>query len=1006
MVGIRAKSYVACSLTLECGELRGCLDDVRRFSHFLDTALRNSQGWILLYNGTKYFCLAVASSAANVTLQTVNIPDHSVHAPDQGYADLPPGIDFDLKDEPLRRDINLLGHALGEVLIEQEGEELFSIEEELRLLCKRLRFDYDPELDERLRKRIDHMDTRSLERIVRAFSVYFQLVNIAERYHRVRRRRQYDASPDNPPQRASLGSALSRIKQEGTEDLQSLIDRMNVGLVLTAHPTEALRRSVRRKHVRVGEILEKLEAGTLTWKQRRRLEEKLTEEITILWQTDELRASRPEVTHEVERTLLFFENPLISATLDVYREFEDELARHYPEDTPRVGKVLEYGSWVGGDQDGNPFVKPETLNTALELHRGLILKRHLDSVVSLAEHMSQSTRLTGFTEELISAVNRYEASLPDLVERYGDHNPNELYRRMLYIVAARLRCSLDAPDSPAAYKSASEFEEDLEIVHRSLVQHGGERVADGGLRDCIRQVEVFGFHLAKLDVRQESSRLVGAVSELVADAVDGDLLSMEEQDRAAALRRLLTDPDLELPEPEGISEETKDVLGTFGCISKAKEDFSEPPVETFILSMAHNASDVLSVQLLARRTGLLEADNSRCKANYLRVTPLFETIDDLERAPEVLERLLDDPFYRSSVKKSGNLQEIMLGYSDSGKDSGYVTSNWTLYKAQSRLAEVARDHGVELRLFHGRGGSAGRGGGPSYEAIRAQPRRTLDGRIRITEQGEVISFKYSMRGLARRNLDTILAAVLETSVEEPNGTPDPEWTEAMDDISSTARRTYRSLVHENEDFLKFFSDATPIGELSLFNIGSRPARRVQNPEVDSLRAIPWVFAWTQNRLLLPSWYGAGTGLGAYVEDGEKLSLVQHMYSEWPFFRTLVDFMQMTLAKSDMRIAGTYTSLVKDESVRDRMWRRISEEHDGCAEAIIKITGNENLLDDTPVLQRSVRLRNPYVDPLSYIQVSLLHRLRLLPEDSPEREDVLNTLLRTISGISSGMLNTG
>jgi phosphoenolpyruvate carboxylase len=551
------------------------------------------------------------------------------------------------------------------------------------------------------------------------------------------------------------------------------------------------------------------------------------------------------------------------------------------------------------------------------------------------------------------------------------------------------------------------FLDDLFTIRDSLLQNGGVRVAEGGLRNLIRQAEVFGFHLAKLDVRQESSTVVRAVADVLSAGTGEDLLAMDEAARAALLRRLLADPGLSLPEPEDVSEETHRVLETFGRIRSAKEEHHGTPVETFILSMARNASDVLSVQLLARRAGLLEVDKGgRCTANYLRVTPLFETVDDLGRAPEVLGHLLEDPFYRSSLTQSDDLQEVMLGYSDSGKDAGYVTSNWTLYKAQGLLSSVARKYGVNLRLFHGRGGSAGRGGGPSYQAIMAQPPHTLQGRIRITEQGEVISFKYSMRGLARRNLDTVLAAVLEASADESPGEPEPLWDEVMEGLSAKAREAYRSLVYGDQDFLAFFSEASPIGELSLLNMGSRPVRRVQNPAVDNLRAIPWVFAWTQNRFLLPSWYGAGTALGGYASTEQGLVVLREMYVGWPFFRTLVDFMQMTLAKSDLRIAEHYTSLVSNPSTRGRLWTRISEEHADCVRAILLITENENLLDDSPVLQRSIRLRNPYVDPLSYVQVALLHRLRALPESSQEREGVLNTLLLSISGVSSGMLNTG
>jgi phosphoenolpyruvate carboxylase len=941
----------------------------------------------------------------------VDIRKHLGTAPETGYADLPPGIGFEPKDEPLRRDINLLGRVLGQVLIEQEGEELFETEEEVRLLCKRLRFDYDPALDERLRRKIEVLDGEQLRQIVRAFSVYFQLVNIAERYHRIRRRRQYESSLSDPPQRASLASALTRLEREGfgAERLRRVLDGMSVGLVLTAHPTEAMRRSVRRKHVAIGEMLELLESGPLTWKERRRLEEKLAEEVTVLWQTDELRARRPEVTQEIERTLLFFENPLISATLDVYREFEDELARRFPGEAPELGRVLAFGSWVGGDQDGNPFVKPETLSAALELHRQLILNRHLSSVLWLVNHMSQSARLIGVSEELRASVARDEKSLPETAERYECLDPDELYRRKLLFVAERLRRTLEGPGTPAAYPGVRDFVEDLNSVRRSLLTHGGERTANGSLRDLIRQAEVFGFHLAKLDVRQESSRVVAAVAELLAAGTSEDLRVMTEGARASLLRRLVVDPTPLPPDYDGLSEDSREVLDTFERIRQARDAFSEPPIETFILSMAHQASDVLCVQLLARRAGLLEVNQSgRCTANHLRITPLFETIEDLDRASDVLRRLLEDPFYRSSLSRLDDLQEIMLGYSDSGKDAGYVTSNWVLYKAQGSLASVAGEHGVRLRLFHGRGGSAGRGGGPSYQAIMAQPPGTLDGRIRITEQGEVISFKYSMRGLARRNLDTVLAAVLESSATADcsAGRPDARWVEAMEELSDKAQKTYRALVYDDEGFLNFFSGASPIVELSMLNMGSRPARRVQDPEVESLRAIPWVFAWTQNRFLLPSWYGAGSALEDYASKDSGLNLLREMYERWPFFRTLTDFMQMTLAKSDLRIAETYVSLVDNAELRERLWRRIFDEHAACVGALLKVTGHENLLDDSPVLQRSIRLRNPYVDPLSYVQVNLLRRLRNLPEGSPEREPTLNTLLLTISGISSGMLNTG
>src|SRR5919112_4937369 len=573
-----------------------------------------------------------------------------------GYADLPPGVGFEPKDAPLRRDINLLGRVLGRVLIEQEGQGLFETEEEIRTLCKRLRFDYDPGLDARLRQRIDAMSEEELRRIVRAFSVYFQLVNIAERYHRIRRRRQYESSPDNPPQRASLRSALARLKKEGLggEDLGRMLEGLNLSLVLTAHPTETQRRSIRRRHLWIGEILESLEVENLTSRERLKAEERLAEEITILWQTDELRVERPEVEDEIRRTLLFFEKPLISSTLDVYRDLEDELARQFPERDFTLGRVLEFGSWVGGDQDGNPFVRPETLGTALGLHRDLILHRHLDSALSLAQHLSQSERLAATSEELEHSIERYEWLLPDTAREFSNQERNEPYRRKMLLVAARLRRTLEDATSDATYVSASELKEDLLMVRRSLLRHGGERVAEGGLRNFIRQVDVFGFHLARLDVRQESSRVATAVAELLThEEPDEGYQDLHETGKVDVLRRVLYGTAKETP-PENLSDESWDVLATFDRIRRAENE-AESSVETFILSMAREASDVLAVQFLALRASLLKVDGEgRCTENRMSVTPLFETIKDLEEAPRVLKRLLKDPFYRSALKKRGD----------------------------------------------------------------------------------------------------------------------------------------------------------------------------------------------------------------------------------------------------------------------------------------------------------------------------------------------------------------
>jgi phosphoenolpyruvate carboxylase len=927
------------------------------------------------------------------------------------FADLPPGVGFEPKDEPLRRDINMLGRSLGRIIVEQEGKGLLGAEEEIRLLCKRLRFRYDGGLDERLRRRISKMDERELERIARAFSVYFQLVNVAELYHRIRRGRQYE-SQGNGPQRNSTSSALEKLADEGLgpEDIGRALGSVSVDLVLTAHPTEAQRRTVRRKHHNVARMLDEMDSDRLTPKARRDAEGRLLEEISLLWQTSELRAERPRVEEEIQRVLFHFEDSLFESVLEVYRDLEEGLARVYGEEAPReTPPVLTFGSWVGGDGDGNPFVKPDTLLTAVGLHRELALRRHREQALKLARHLTQSTRRVDHSEELRASLERDEERFPEIAGRFEGEAVEEPYRRKLLFVAGRLRHALEAPGSPTAYGGAAELLEDLRVVQRSLLRHGGERAANGRFQDFVRGAEVFGFHLAKLDVRQESSRVAGAVAEVLkAEGHEEDYLELDEARRVEVLRGLLGGRGAsEEPELEGLSEECRGVLETLGNVRRAAATVGEPTVETFVLSMARGASDVMGVAYLGRRMGLLEYDaEGRCVSAMLGISPLFETVDDLERAPEVLRGLLSDGAYRSYLAARGDEQEVMLGYSDSGKDAGWVTSNWTLFGAQERLSAVAREHGVGLRLFHGRGGSVGRGGGPSHGAILAQPPGTVGGRIRITEQGEVISFKYGLPGLARRNLDTVLAAVLEASVAPATEAPKGAWSEAMGRLSRRSREEYRALVYEDEDFPAFFQGATPIRELSLLNIGSRPAKRASQSGVEGLRAIPWVFAWTQNRLLLPSWYGAGTAFREEVERGGGPGLLREMYEGWPFFKTLLDFMQMTLAKSDLRVAHAYTALVEDEGVRDRLWGRVSEEHALCVQALLAITGQENLLDANPVLQRSIRLRNPYVDPLSYIQVELLRRYRALPEDSPERAAVEGPLLLTISAISSGMLNTG
>jgi phosphoenolpyruvate carboxylase len=797
-------------------------------------------------------------------------------------------------DAPLRRDVRLLGDLLGRVLVEQEDQSLLEDVERVRGLSRAARAGA-PQDD--LAAAVAELPLARQASVLRAFATYFQLANVAEQQHRIRRRRAY--AREERVRDESLATSFAKLEGVPAAELER---RVSLELVLTAHPTEAARRTVLTAHLRVGALLAELDDPLLSPDRRDEIESQLATEITMLWQTDEVRSRRPRVVDEIRNGLWFFEQSLIDAAEQLLAEYRS----HLPDAPP----PLRFGTWIGGDADGNPNAGADTVREALERARTLLRERYRAEVRALAAATGVSSRIVPVDGELTDSIARDERDLPEYAAEIGDQNLDEPYRRKLSFMWRRLAAD--------AYESADRFGEDLALLDRSLRANRGARIADGPLASLRRRVELFGLHLAKLDVRVHARDLVD-------------------------------------PEPR--------VHDLFAAVADARRRHGPHALDTVIVSGTTSADDVLRVRELTDEP--------------LSLVPLFESVEALRAAPRIYEELLD----------TSGCREVMVGYSDSAKDAGYLAAQWEIRRALVALAGVARRRGAELTVFHGRGGSSGRGGGPTYAAILAQPQGEPPGHLKITEQGETIAFKYGLPGLARHNLESALAATLLAAFPEPE---DVE-TELVAELAERSREAYRTLVDDSR-FLPFFRAFTPVDELALLNIGSRPTRRPEGQDdLDSLRAIPWVFAWTQNRCLLPSWFGCGTAFEA-ADAGE----LRRLYREWPFFRTLVQNLEMTLAKSSIEIATGYLTLVADDS----MWPSIADEHARTVGAVLEIVEADELLERHPVVQRSVRLRNPYVDPMNAIQIQLLRRYRAGDEAAEQ------PLLRSIAGIAAALRNTG
>jgi phosphoenolpyruvate carboxylase len=917
---------------------------------------------------------------------------------------LAPADDAD-KDRPLREDIRLLGRILGDTVREQEGEEVFELVEQIRQAS--IRFHRDNEVGARreLEATLDSLNADQTLAIVRAYSYFSHLANIAEDQHHIRRNRAH-ATAGSAPRPGSLAYAFQRTREMGVEPaaLADFFDRALVSPVLTAHPTEVRRKSTLTRELEVAELLDERERAAGDEAELALNEERLRRAVLILWRTNMLRQTKLKVIDEVANALAFYDYTFFQELPRLYGSIEDKLDALFGEPRGKpIGSFLRVGSWIGGDRDGNPFVTAEVLTEAMRLQSARAIGYYLDELHDLGAELSLASNLASMSPEL--------AELADTSDDSAAARRKEPYRRAITGMYSRLAKTAQELDhvialrqpivERAPYASAAEFGADLEVIALSLKRTNAAIVARGRLRALQRAVDVFGFHLAPIDLRQNSDVHERTVAELLAAATPGfDYKALSEKERVELLRRELVSPRPLFSPFIAYGEETAGELALFRAAADIRGKYGPGAIRTSIISKTDSVSDMLELALLLKETGLIRGGESS-----LHLVPLFETIEDLRGCVGVMDELLAIPEYRRLVDSLGLEQEVMLGYSDSNKDGGFVTSGWELYKAEIGLVEVFRRHGVRIRLFHGRGGSVGRGGGPSYEAILAQPGGAVQGQIRITEQGEIISSKYSNPEVGRRNLETLASATLEaTLLQDESPAPDPAFLETMEELSLSAYNAYRGLVYETDGFERYFWSSTVITEIASLNIGSRPASRKKTTAISDLRAIPWVFSWAQCRLMLPGWFGFGSAVKAYVDAHPKdgLQSLKEMYLRWPFFRTLLSNMDMVLAKSSLAIASRYARLVEDVSLREKIFARISHEWRDSVDALKTIMEQAKLLESNPLLDRSIRNRFPYLDPLNHVQVELLK----LHRSCAASEKVLTGIQLTINGVSAGLRNSG
>jgi len=942
---------------------------------------------------------------AEVKCQTVKKPDTK---------------DNSVNDESLRARVKLFGNILGDILRDHAGEKVFSAVEALRQGHISLRQEDDSNQRKELVELIESLDQKTTTHVVRAFSLYFSLVNIAEEDF-LQKYRNSLINEQGIQWQGSFDTTICELKEQNLpqDKVQELLNQLTYTPVFTAHPTESKRRTIQEAQQRIFAVSEKLNNENLDEFHRNEITQQLKREIQILYKSNEVRTDKPTVIDEVKNGLFYYRECLFDAIPEVYRQFEHALERQYENNTIKVPSFFQFGSWIGGDRDGNPFVKPETTRNAIYLQNRQVLKQYLERVNKLTHILTHSIKICTPSDVFSNSLNEDEKLYSGAFAAKPNRYNREPYRRKLGFIYYRLTSNLnkieaglgecEANDTFYGYANESELLSDLLLIRDSLTSHGDEIVANGRLKDLIRLVETFGFYLSHLDIRQESNIHSQTVLEILKQTTDIDYAALDENERINTLANLIstsTPPTVDATQLTDMSAET---LQVFQVIYEMRENVSPNVLGSYVISMTHEASHIMEVMYLAWVANLngYKDGNTFC---HIKVSPLFETIEDLKHIDPVMNRLLDNSVYTELLKASGNTQEVMLGYSDSCKDGGILASVWNLYQAQQTISAITTKRNIRLNLFHGRGGTIGRGGGPTHDSILAQPDGTVHGSIKFTEQGEVLSYKYSHPATAIYELTMGITGLLKASnhlVTQPLKDK-PEYSKIMAELASHGERHYRTLTDKTEGFLDYFYEATPVAEISLMNIGSRPSHRKKGDRSkSSVRAIGWVFGWAQSRHTLPAWYGIGIALSTWLEkDPENLEQLRDMYKNWPFFKALLSNTQMALFKGDMDIANEYKSLCLDQTTAQNVYDKISTEYKRTCEAVLKVAEIDELLAETPMLALSLNRRDPYLDPLSYIQFKLLRKFRDETLSDEERQAWLDPLLRSINAIAAGMRNTG
>lgn len=914
-------------------------------------------------------------------------------------------VNYRVPIEQLRDDVRFLGQLLGEVLIEQVDPDLLALVEKVRADAIADRDRGTPVAPD-LVDEIAGLSEPRLSELVRAFTLYFYLVNAAEEHHRLRLLGQRSLANPGISRPESIEAAVRALREEGIgrARMEAFLARASIRPVLTAHPSEARRRTVLQHLQRIGALIADLDLAS----NRGEVLSDLLEEVTLLWQTDQVRVTRPTPLDEVQTGLFFFDQTLFDVVPQIYRDLARALAEAYPGERWKIPPFLRFSTWIGGDRDGNPLVTDEVTLTTLAMHRASALRRYRADVARLGQSLSSSVRRVGVLPSLLDSIAGQAEALGEIGQQIVGRFPIEPYRQLLGLVDERLRRA--EARTEGGYLDAGGFLADLDLISESLRENRGARIADGALQDLRWRARAFGFHLAELEIREHSARHATALAEIFeATGVCSDYRALPEPDRVALLAAEIVNPRPLIPSILGFQPSTIRVVNLFRTIRVAQERFGEASCHHYIISMTHRVSDVLAVALLAKEAGLIDVRERQTPRCSLRIVPLFEGIDDLRAAPGILDDLLTVPSYRRALAATGDLQEVMLGYSDSNKDGGFLAANARLYEAQDPMADACARHGAQIELFHGRGGAIGRGGGPMGRAIAALSARALDGRLKFTEQGEVVFTRYGNPGIAHRHLEQIVYATFLASLKprpaDVSASPPRRWQETLDDLAGRSLDAYHALVDHTPGFERYFREATPFPEIAEHTIASRPVSRSTAESLEDVRAIPWGFSWTQCRVNLPGWYGVGSAVDGFLAahpDAE--TLLQEMYRDWPVFRSILDNSQISLATADLAIARLYRDAVTDPIVATTIYGLIHEEFERSKRAIVTITAESDLLERSPVLAQSIRLRNPYVDPLHVAQALLLRTLRrggLYGDRRP-----VELVLQTINGIAAGVQTTG